>query len=86
MDSCKALNDFICTNGLKLGKNYEIGHSFFLKITEQIYSRSKKITVEKKKSVFENYIAGTIKEYIRQIFDETEVDETLDKAREAFGI
>lgn len=86
VDSCKALNDFICTNVLKLGKNYEIGHSFFLKITEQIYSRSKKITVEKKKSVFENYIAGTIKEYIRQIFDETKVDETLDKAREAFGI
>lgn len=86
VDSCRALNDFICTNYLKLGKNYEIGHSFFLKITEQIYSRSKKITVEKKKSVFENYIAGTIKEYIRQIFDETEVDETLNRAREAFGI
>lgn len=86
VDSCKALNDFICTNDLKLGKNYEIGHSFFLKITEQIYSRSKRITVEKKKSVFENYIAGTIKEYIRQIVDETEVDETLDRAREAFGI
>lgn len=86
VDSCRALNDFICTNGLKLGKNYEIGHSFFLKITEQIYSRSKKITVEKKKSVFENYIAGTIKEYIRQIYDETKVDETLNRAREAFGI
>ncbi len=86
VDSCKALNNFICTNDLKLGKNYEIGHSFFLKITEQIYSRSKKITVEKKKSVFENYIAGTIKEYIRQIVDETEVDETLDRARKAFGI
>ena len=86
VDSCRALNDFICTNGLKLGKNYEIGHSFFLKITEQIYSRSKKITDEKKKSVFENYIAGTIKEYIRQIFDETKVDETLNRAREAFGI
>lgn len=86
IDSCRALNDFICTNYLKLGKNYEIGHSFFLKITEQIYSRSKKITVEKKKSVFENYIAGTIKEYIRQIDDETKVDETLNRAREAFGI
>lgn len=86
VDSCEALNDFICTKGLKLGKNYEIGHSFFLKITEQINSRSKKITDKKKKSVFENYIAGTIKEYIRQIVDETEVDETLDRARKAFGI
>lgn len=86
VDSCRALNDFICTNELKLGKNYEIGHSFFLKITEQIYSRSKKITDDKKKSVFENYIAGTIREYIRQIVDETEVENTLTKAREAFGI
>ena len=84
--SCKSLNDFICEDGLKLGKNYEIGHSFFLKVSEQIYSRSKKITVDKKKSVFENYIAGTIKEYIRQIVDETEVENTLKKAREAFGI
>ncbi len=84
--SCKSLNDFICEDGLKLGKNYEIGHSFFLKVSEQIYSRSKKITADKKKSVFENYIAGTIKEYIRQIVDETEVENTLKKAREAFGI
>lgn len=84
--SCKSLNDFICEDGLKLGKNYEIGHSFFLKISEQIYSRSKKITADKKKSVFENYIAGTIKEYIRQIVDETEVENKLTEAREAFGI
>ena len=48
--------------------------------------RSKKITVDKKKSVFENYIAGTIKEYIRQIVDETEVENKLTEAREAFGI
>lgn len=86
VESCKSLNEFICDKDLKLGKNYEIGHSFFLKISEQLSSRSKKITTEKKKSVFENYIAGTIREYIRQIVDETEVENTLAKAREAFGI
>lgn len=85
VESCKSLNKFICENGLKLGKNYEIGHSFFLKISEQISSKSK-ITLDKKKSVFENYIAGTIKEYIRQIEDETEVENTLMEARKAFGI
>ena len=42
--------------------------------------------MDKKKSVFENYIAGTIKEYIRQIVDETEVENKLTEAREAFGI
>lgn len=86
VESCKLLNGFICEKDLKLGNNYEIGHSFFLKISEQISSRSKKITKEKKKMLFENYIAGTIREYIRQIVDETEVEKTLDKAREAFGI
>lgn len=86
VESCKSLNDFICDRELKLGRNFEIGHSFFLKVSEQIYSRSKKITADKKKSVFENYIAGTIKEYIRQIVDETEVENKLTEAREAFGI
>lgn len=86
VESCKSLNKFICEDGLKLGKNYEIGHSFFLKISEQIYPRSRTITLDKKNSVFENYIAGTIKEYIRQIVDETEVENTLKRAREAFGI
>lgn len=86
VESCKSLNKFICEDGLKLGKNYEIGHSFFLKISEQIYPRSRTITLDKKNSVFENYIAGTIKEYIRQIVDETEVENTLNRAREAFGI
>ena len=83
VESCKSLNKFICEDGLKLGKNYEIGHSFFLKISEQI---CRTITLDKKNSVFENYIAGTIKEYIRQIVDETEVENTLNRAREAFGI
>lgn len=86
VESCKCLNEFICEKELKLGKTYEIGHSFFLKICEQISSKSKKINENKKKKLFDNYIAGTIKEYIKQIVDETEVDATLKRAKSSFGI
>ncbi len=86
IQSCANLNDYICKpdeEGLKLGKTYEIGHAFFLKYTE--ISRRKKHE-NKKAEVFDNYLSGTIKEYIRQVKDETEVDKYLDSARKAFGI
>ena len=69
--------------GLKLGRSYEIGHAFFLRIKE---ISKNKITKDNKKVLFENYISGTLKEYIRQVADENEIDSWLDKAREAFGI
>lgn len=86
-ESCKALNDFICeakSNGLTLGRTYEIGHAFFLKI--RYTSGRKKITTAKKKEVFESYISGTLKEYIRLVAEETEIDAWVDKAAKAFGL
>lgn len=83
--SCKELNKYICdkkANGLCLGEMYEIGHAFFLKIT---YGDTK-ITKNKKKTIFNNYISETLKEYIRQICGENELDDRLNKAREAFGV
>lgn len=85
VESCKALNDFICsTSGLNLGKTYEIGHSFFLKI-RNAGCKKKKIKPENKRIVFENYIEGTLKEYIRQVADENEIDSKLSEARRLFG-
>lgn len=86
-ESCKSLNDFICeaqSNGLALGRTYEIGHAFFLKI--RYASGRKKITTAKKKEVFESYISGTLKEYIRLVAEETEIDAWVDKAAKAFGL
>ena len=86
--SCNDLNRFICetlnNDGLRLGRNFEIGHAFFLKI-RNINSR-KTINDTKKKEVFENYIEGTLKEYIRQVDDDSKVDEWIKKAKKAFGI
>lgn len=87
INSCKALNAYITdvkgSVGLGLGKTYEIGHAFFLKIKN--VSGRKQITSTKKSILFDNYISGTLKEYVRQIFDEREVDAKIVKAKEVFG-
>jgi len=36
--------------------------------------------------VFESYISGTLKEYIRLVAEETEIDSWVDKAAKAFGL
>jgi 5-methylcytosine-specific restriction enzyme B len=84
VENCKKLNDYICNSGLKLGKTYEIGHAFFLKIKNVV--GSKKITEDAKKELFASYIEGTLGEYIRQVKDESEVDFWINKCKEAFGI
>ena len=87
VDSCQNLNNFICNvgaNTLGLGNTYEIGHSFFLKIKNT--SGKKVITKNKKIDIFENYIVGTLKEYIRQVADENMVNSWVKAAKEAFGI
>ena len=87
VDSCKSLNNMICNpsgEGLKLGQLYEIGHAFFLKIKDE--PGQKRITESKKKDVFNNYIAGSLKEYIRQVADEKEIDNWVDRAMQSFGI
>ena len=84
VNSCKELNELICSSnkeGLKLGSAYEIGHSFFLKIMN-----IGKITKNNKTELFDTYISGTLKEYIRQVADEKDIDSWLEKAKKAFGI
>ena len=87
VESCENLNKMICDpsgDGLKLGNLYEIGHAFFLKIKN--IPGQKKITKNKKKDLFHNYIAGTLKEYIRQVADDKEIDQWIEKAEKEFGI
>ena len=84
IESCKKLNDYICNKGMGLGRSYEIGHAFFLKILN--VSNQKRITKTAKNIVFENFILGTLQEYIRQVADESEVDDYVKKAQNEFGI
>lgn len=87
VDSCEKLNNFIVNKGketLGLGRSYEIGHAFFLKIRN--IAGKKIITDKKKTEVFNTYILGTLKEYIRQVKDENEIDDCVENAMRAFGI
>ena len=57
---------------------------FFLKILN--VSNQKRITKTAKNIVFENFILGTLQEYIRQVADESEVNDYVKKAQNEFGI
>lgn len=88
--SCKLLNNFISVkeNGLKLGKSYEFGHSFFMKISDIVENNknddANKITDNNKKTLFDNYLSPTLKEYLRSSCSEEEIDAKHKKAKEAF--
>lgn len=85
--SCETLNKFITKpEGLGLSENYQLGQSYFMKIISMLSSRSKTITATARKSVFENYIETTLREYAREVCDETEIDKKIEGAKIAFGI
>ena len=72
----------------RLGRTYEIGHGIFLKIRniigkKKIYKPDTFTSI--KSELFDNYIAGTIKEYLRQKEnDDAELDRMVNKARDIF--
>lgn len=82
--SCEALNNFIIKpEGLGLSENYQLGQSYFMKITSVVKN---KIEVDAKKVVFENYIETTLREYAREVCDENEIDDKINGAKIEFGI
>ena len=83
---CKNLNNYI-TDEIGLGKSYEFGHSFFMKITDyvgKVGKNANKITKDNKKKLFEELLSPTLKEYLRSSVDEKDLEEKLDDARGIF--
>jgi len=89
--ACKTLNEYISgindkneqiNDSLALGKSYEFGHSFFMKMRE-IASR-KIITEDNLKKLFDNYLKPTLKEYLRAVYAENELDRKLEEAFNRF--
>lgn len=82
--ACQSLNSYI-SNGLGLGKSYEFGHSFFMKISD--IAKRKEITSKNIETLFDLYLRPTLKEYLRAVFAESELDgklsETLKRFKEA---
>lgn len=79
--ACEKLNDYI-SNDLGLGKSYEFGHSFFMKISD--IAKRKDITNNNIEILFNLYLRPTLKEYLRAVFAESELESRLDEALNKF--
>ena len=81
-NACIALNHFITTT-LGLGKSYEFGHSFFMKIKD-ISKNSKTISKKNMEVLFNLYLRPSLKEYLRSVFPEQDLDNKLKEALNLF--
>jgi len=79
--ACERLNNYI-SNDLGLGKSYEFGHSFFMKISD--IAKRKEITPNNVEILFNLFLRPTLKEYLRAVFVESELESKLDKALDRF--
>jgi Cdc6-like AAA superfamily ATPase len=79
--ACENLNNYI-SNDLGLGKSYEFGHSFFMNISN--ISKRKEITPSNGDVLFNLYLRPTLKEYLRAVFAESELDKKLEEALSRF--
>jgi len=89
--ACKTLNEFISgindknkqvRESLDLGKSYEFGHSFFMKMSD--IAKRKEISQHNMETLFNLYLRPTLKEYLRAVFTESELDRKLDEALNRF--
>ncbi len=76
-NSCTQLNNYI-SQTLGLGKSYEFGHSFFMKIDG--IANSRQISKKNLETLFHLYLEPSLKEYLRALFPEQELDNKLESA------
>ncbi|PQB07552.1 restriction endonuclease [Polaribacter filamentus] len=79
--ACTKLNEYI-SQTLGLGKSYEFGHSFFMKITG--IANSKTISKSDMEKLFHLYLEPSLKEYLRALFSEQELDGKIKDALELY--
>ena len=79
--ACEKLNNYISAE-LGLGKSYEFGHSFFMKMSD--IAKRKEITQHNLETLFNLYLRPTLKEYLRAVFAESELDGKLGEALNRF--
>lgn len=80
-NSCIKLNNYI-SEKLGLGKSYEFGHSFFMKMSD--IANRKIISENNIKVLFNLHLRPTLKEYLRALYAEKELDNKLEQALDTF--
>lgn len=81
LKACIKLNTYI-SDELGLGKSYEFGHSFFMKIAD--IANRKEISSSNITALFNLHLRPTLKEYMRAMFAESELDKKLEEALTKF--
>ena len=77
-NACTKLNEYI-SKTLGLGKSYEFGHSFFMKI-DGIAVSNRKITTSNMEKLFKLHLEPSLKEYLRALYPEQELDDKIEDA------
>lgn len=75
--ACSKLNEFI-SQELGMGKSYEFGHSFFMKISG--IASQKMISSKNLAVLFNLHLRPTLNEYLRAMYPESELNNKLDEA------
>lgn len=81
LTSCSKLNEFI-SQDLGMGKSYEFGHSFFMKISG--IASQKMISSKNLEVLFNLHLRPTLNEYLRAMYPESELNNKLDEALSNF--
>lgn len=79
--ACERLNGYI-SNELGLGRSYEFGHSFFMKMAH--IANRREITNANMDTLFNLYLRPTLREYLRAVYAEAELDNKLIEAQGIF--
>lgn len=86
-EACFNLNEKIISNkkdGMGLGKKYEIGHAYFLKISK--YTNGDKISQQAMKKLFDYHLEPLLSEYFRSEFNEDEIEKHIEILKNSFKI
>jgi len=79
--SCEKLNFYI-SKVLGMGKSYEFGHSFFMKISG--IANSKSISGKNAEDLYNLHLRPTLKEYLRSQYAEVQLEDKLEEALSVF--
>ena len=87
LKACYELNQFITEKGdnkLGLGKLYQLGHDYFMKIKH--HSKKKNIENNDLKDLFEFSIEPLLIEYLRSEYNEDEIEKHIETLKNSFKI
>lgn len=85
--ACFNINEKIISNkkdGMGLGKKYEIGHAYFLKISK--YISGDKISQQAMNKLFNYHLEPLLSEYLRSEFNEDESEKHIETLKNSFKI